>query len=372
MNGYFCVLTTIDFFVLCFMCILTYLSETLSKKQKRGFFLAFVLIAGISVLEVITLVVDGLPPGYRWLNITANYLGFGLSPAVCICLVYVLDRKTALRREIRTAVRIEIGYLIFLFVTIPCGMVFSVSADNIYSRGPHFYIYVVMYFGAILYLSASTVITAREFQNRSRLLIYPLILFVMAETIIQVALPELHVTWLCVTLLSVLYFIYCSEMWNQLDALTGLLNQNSYLKQTGGVRCKGGVMVVFDVDDFKQINDRYGHEERDFSIRLVGQFLQDSIGKRGVCGRIGGDEFAYLVPCSDETMSRDLYRTLHSAFDIFNRTNEKAYNITVSTGFYLLPKDMDSTLPEMLAHADAMLYEEKQKRDKNVAKILPK
>ena len=47
-------------------------------------------------------------------------------------------------------------------------------------------------------------------------------------------------------------------------------------------------------------------------------------------------------------------------------------NITVSTGFYLLPKDMDSTLPEMLAHADAMLYEEKQKRDKNVAKILPK
>ena len=75
MNGYFCVLTTIDFFVLCFMCILTYLSETLSKKQKRGFFLAFVLIAGISVLEVITLVVDGLPPGYRWLNITANYLG---------------------------------------------------------------------------------------------------------------------------------------------------------------------------------------------------------------------------------------------------------------------------------------------------------
>lgn len=102
------------------------------------------------------------------------------------------------------------------------------------------------------------------------------------------------------------------------------------------------------------------------------KFLQDSFGKRGVCGRIGGDEFVCLVPCSGAAMSVDLYRTLHSAFDLFNRTSEKAYNITVSTGFYLLPKDMDSTLPEMLAHADAMLYEEKQKRDKNVAKILPK
>lgn len=147
MNGYFCVLTIIDFFILCFMCILTYLSESLSRKQKRGFLLAFVLIAGISILEVITLVVDGLPPAYRWLNVASNYMGFGLSPAVCICLVYVLDRKTVFRRKIRTAILFEIGYLIFLFVTIPYGIVFSVSADNIYSRGPHFYIYIIMYFG---------------------------------------------------------------------------------------------------------------------------------------------------------------------------------------------------------------------------------
>ena len=149
MDGYFYVLTTIDLFVLCFMCILTYLSESLSEKQKRGFFLAYLMIAGISVLEVITVVVDGLPSGYRWLNIVSNYLGFGLSPAVSICLVYVLDRKTALRRKIRIAVCCEITYLMFLLISIPYGMVFSVSVDNIYSRGPHFYIYVIMYSGVI-------------------------------------------------------------------------------------------------------------------------------------------------------------------------------------------------------------------------------
>ncbi len=61
MNGYFYVLTTIDFFVLCFMCILTHLSESLSKKQKRGFFLGLCSDRRDFVLEVITLVVDGLP-----------------------------------------------------------------------------------------------------------------------------------------------------------------------------------------------------------------------------------------------------------------------------------------------------------------------
>lgn len=247
MDGYFFILTTIDLFVLGFMCLLTKLSESLNKKQKRGFFLAFALIACISVLEVITIVVDSTPPGYRWLNILSNYLGFGLTPAVALCLVYVLDKKSVIRRGFKAAVCCEGVYLLFLAATLPYGPVFSVSAENLYARGEYFYIYVVMYYVSMLYLMVAAVRTAAVFQNRSRTLIYPLILFLGAETVIQIALPKLHVTWLCVTLLSVLYYIYCSEMWNQLDALTGLLNQNKLpephhrdapqRRGAGGVRC---------------------------------------------------------------------------------------------------------------------------------------
>ena len=295
MDRYFFILTTIDLFVLGFMCLLTRLSESLNKKQKRGFLLAFALIACISVLEVITIVVDGAPPGYRWLNILSNYLGFGLTPAVPLCLVYVLDKKSIIRRGFKAAVCCEGAYLLFLAATLPYGLVFSVSRENLYARGAYFYIYVAMYYAAMLYLMVATVRTAAAFQNRSRMLIYPLTLFLGAETVIQLALPELHVTWLCVTLLSVLYYIYCSEMWNQLDALTGLLNQNSYLKQTGGVRCKGGVLVVFDVDDFKQINDRYGHIQGDRCLAGIAECIKKSYANFGYCYRIGGDEFCVLL-----------------------------------------------------------------------------
>ena len=299
MNGYFYVLTAIDLFVLSFMCILTKFSESLNKKQKRGFFLAFALIAGISVLEVVTLAVDGAPAGYRWLNILSNYLGFGLSPAVSLCLVYVMDRKKMVNFWFRAAVCCEGCYLLFLALSIPAGLVFSVSEDNVYSRGPYFCIYILMYLAAIVYLSASTIVTAREFQNRSRVLIYPLMLFLTIETIIQVALPSLHVTWLCVTLLSVLYFIYCSEMWNQLDALTGLLNQNSYLNRTAEMRRSGGVLVVFDVDDFKQVNDRYGHLQGDVCLAEIAHCIKKAYAHCGYCYRIGGDEFCVLLKNAD-------------------------------------------------------------------------
>ena len=311
MNGYFYILTTIDLFVMSFMCILTKLSESLNKKQKRGFFLAFALIAAISVLEVITLVVDGMPPGWRWLNILSNYLGFGLTPAVPLCLVYVLDKKSIIRRGFKVAVCCEGVYLLFLAATLPYGPVFSVSRENLYARGGCFFIYVIMYYASMLYLMVATVRTAAAFQNRSRTLIYPLTLFLGAETMIQLALPALHVTWLCVTLLSVLYFIYCNEMWNQLDALTGLLNQNSYLNRTVEMDRSGGVLVVFDVDDFKQINDRYGHLQGDLCLAEIAACLKKAYARCGYCYRIGGDEFCVLLkdraqeaPCAEEFLRR--------------------------------------------------------------------
>lgn len=299
MDSYFFILTTIDLFVLGFMSLLTKLSESLNKKQKRGFLLAFALIACISVLEVITIVVDGAPTGCRWLNILSNYLGFGLTPAVALCLVYVLDKKSIIRRGFKAAVCCEGAYLLFLAATLPYGLVFSVSRENLYARGEYFYIYVAMYYAAMLYLMVATVRTAAAFQNRSRTLICPLTLFLGAATVIQIALPSLHVTWLCVTLLSVLYYIYCSEMWNQLDALTGLLDQNSYLNRTAEMRRSGGVLVVFDVDDFKQINDRYGHLQGDICLAEIGRCIKKAYARSGYCYRTGGDEFCVLMENAD-------------------------------------------------------------------------
>lgn len=165
------------------MCVLTQLSESLNKKQKRGFLFAFGLIALISLLEVVTLKVDCLPKKFRWLSAVLNYLGFGLTPSVCICLVYVLDKKTKLRWEFKLAIMVKS----YIFDSGPFdSVVFSVSQENIYSRGPYFFIYIFAYFISILYLSLSTIFVSKQFQNRSKALTYPLMIFLVAETIIQI------------------------------------------------------------------------------------------------------------------------------------------------------------------------------------------
>ena len=84
-------------------------------------------------------------------------------------------------------------------------------------------------------------------------------------------------------------------MWNQLDALTGLLNQNSYLNRTAEMRRSGGVLVVFDVDGFKQINDRYGHLQGDVCLAEIADCIKKAYARCGYCYRIGGDEFCVLL-----------------------------------------------------------------------------
>ena len=355
MDSYFFILTTIDLFVLGFMSLLTKLSESLNKKQKRGFLLAFALIACISVLEVITIVVDGAPTGCRWLNILSNYLGFGLTPAVALCLVYVLDKKSIIRRGFKAAVCCEGAYLLFLAATLPYGPVFSVSRENLYARGEYFYIYVVMYYVSMLYLMVATVRTAAAFQNRSRMLIYPLTLFLGTETVIQLALPELHVTWLCVTLLSVLYYIYCSEMWNQLDALTGLLNQNSYLNRTAEMRSSGGLLIAFDVDSFKQINDCYGHLQGDACLAAIAACLKKAYANDGYCYRIGGDEFCVLLKnaAKEAACKEEFLRQLEK------QRRELAFLPTVSYGSASLSGEDVLAVKEQ---ADRAMYQYKRAR----------
>ena len=359
MDKYFYVLTAIDVFVLGFMCILTKLSETLNSKQKRGFFLAFVLIGVISILEVITILVDGAPVHLRCLNILSNYLGFGLSPAVSLCLVYVLDKKQGVRRGFKTAVACEAAYLISLALMLPGGMVFSVSEENLYSRGDFFAFYVTAYFAALVYLAACTAITVRVFQNRSRVLIYPLIVFLAAETIIQIILPQLHVTWLCVTLLSVLYFIYCSEMWNQLDALTGLLNQNSYLNRTAEMSERDKVLVVFDVDNFKQINDRFGHAAGDAALYRVAQTMRSLLRSSDALVRYGGDEFFLLFQSLPRAVLHQKLEVLCCAVRELALPEFPELHLTISVGGV----HGQGRVRDLILQADTALYEAKIKKD---------
>lgn len=289
MNYYFFIITLIDVFALLIMCVLTKGNNILDKQQKKWFVMSFILIALISIFEVISIAVDNKESSLRWVNIIANYLGFGLSPAASIFLAIAVDKKAN-----KIPLYLEGLFLAFLAISFPFKLIFFVDQNNHYMRGELFLIYVIAYIISILYLLIETINFIKSYQNKSKNSIYIIAAFLLLCTTIQVIFPEIHVTWFCISLLSILFFIYCNGMWQEVDKLTGLLNQNSYLNETASLS-RNIYLIVFDVDNFKQVNDTYGHLRGDKYLEIIAECIKKAYSHSGLCYRIGGDEFCVLL-----------------------------------------------------------------------------
>ena len=85
------------------------------------------------------------------------------------------------------------------------------------------------------------------------------------------------------------------------DPLTGLLTRRAFLAEAGAAaESKGGALFLIDVDHFKRINDTWGHPAGDAVLTEVCNRLGVTSGNRGICGRLGGEEFAVLLPEATE------------------------------------------------------------------------
>lgn len=158
------------------------------------------------------------------------------------------------------------------------------------------------------------------------------------------------------------------------DGLTGILNRRGFNdgaeRLLSESRASGRkVLVVYvDMNNLKIINDRYGHEEGDFSICLIAETLKKVVGEKGVVGRIGGDEFACLMEYQKEDEGKSVLTQIYDSFDAFNKDSSKRYNITVSAGAVPLSPEQRMSLADALSEADERLYEVKKFRVKEVAK----
>ena len=354
---YFFVLTIINMLVMSFMCILVSYSETLYRKQKRAYQATFFLIGLISLLELITVLVDGAAVWLRPVNLLANYLGFGLTPMVPVMVVYSMNRSEQVSAGLKVAVIIEILYLLLLTGSFfSGGLVFSVDALNHYSRQWGFPVYMLMYYGGILYLIYHTLKMARTFQNRGRIMIVCLAGFLTAGTMVQILLPTLHITWICVTLIAVLYYLYCNEMWNQLDGLTGLLSQKSYLNRTLDLQPDDRMLIVLDLDDFKHINDTYGHQAGDQCLQVIAECLKKAYARYGNCYRIGGDEFCVLL----KNPEKEKYCREKFYWAIDKRKKSLRMLPGASYGSALILEQ--ESISDTKARADQNMYENKRER----------
>jgi diguanylate cyclase (GGDEF)-like protein/PAS domain S-box-containing protein len=148
------------------------------------------------------------------------------------------------------------------------------------------------------------------------------------------------------------------------DALTGLFNRRRFeeelSRQTAlGVRYKqGGAVLVLDLDNFKYLNDTLSHKAGDEAIGQTARLLTKRLRESDVVGRMGGDEFAILLPAADEAQARKVAEDLTAAIsEQAFKFNGQRLGLTASVGIATFPGEVELSGEEVLVDADLAMYE---------------
>lgn len=154
-----------------------------------------------------------------------------------------------------------------------------------------------------------------------------------------------------------------------LDGLTGIPNRRSFDERFESIRAhalraqRPLSLLMIDVDYFKKYNDLYGHMRGDQYLRDVAQALNGNLRRpHDLVGRFGGEEFAVLLPDTDEAGALTVAEQLHSAIarlDIEHRASDVADRVSLSIGAATRLPTSTASLEQHLQWADEQLYRAK-------------
>lgn len=149
------------------------------------------------------------------------------------------------------------------------------------------------------------------------------------------------------------------------DSLTGLLNQSKIREQlevelSRAIRQhRPMTFAMIDLDDFKQINDTYGHTVGDQTLKLLSRVMKQRLRRTDIIGRYGGEEFAIVLPDTNLEKATDLLENVRQTFArIPVHAGDAAFSITLSCGVAAYP-DYDNA-SGLYEAADAALYSAKK------------
>lgn len=361
--------------LLVLLLISSYRTRRVRRTRARLFTAMIWIGIAASFFETLSFLVDGRAGELaRACNILSNSLLYLCTASISVVWVWYVDLNLnhdhKRLRRVYTPLLIAWAILIaFLIGNVFGGYFFTVSADNVYERQPLGYIF---YLFLVVSLIISTVLYYRFRVVHGEVQFFPLWMFlspVIAACTVQILCYGLSVAWLgCAIGLVSIYLNLLSKQ-SLVDRLTGLYNrayiEHKLLVARDKLRRYVYSGIMLDMNDFKAINDVYGHSNGDKALIDAANILLRATDRNCFVFRFAGDEFVILVHVeaakADELEARTLAieERIRKEAEDFNNKKDAPYKISFSMGHAIYEP---GTADDVFLHKmDAEMYKDKQR-----------
>ncbi|MGO8693772.1 MAG: diguanylate cyclase domain-containing protein [Rectinemataceae bacterium] len=333
-----------------------------------------VLLASTGVmlfLEAIAWLSDG-KPGHtaRTVVFVANALYYAVHtiPAVSYILyadfqIFRDEKRSS--RAARPLVAIAAIVAVAGVLTPFTGVLFIVDTNNMYARGFAFPIFAVLQYGLVGYALGLVIMNVKKMNRRTfvTLLAYPLPM--LLASVAQLLDYGLILIWPTTTLFLVASWSNIENHRSKTDYLTGTANRRSLDEELerrvesirpGTTLC--GLMI--DLDDFKSINDRFGHEAGDRALEDVAKLLLASVRVDDMVARLGGDEFVVLADIKESAALEDLVERIERSVEHHNASVQRPYHLSLSIGRAIFDPRAGRAAADFLTILDTDMYGRKR------------
>ncbi|MGS0765480.1 diguanylate cyclase domain-containing protein [Syntrophomonas curvata] len=258
-----------------------------------------------------------------------------------------------------------VANLIMTLITPFTGLLFYLDKNNVYHRGPCCSLYTALIF---IYLIYAFILIISNRKNIEKRYFLPLVLFSLPPfvgSLIQAFLYGLSLIWSSVTISLLIAHLYIQNRKLNTDYLTGVYNRlqlDRYLqnKIRNSDTYNGFSAILLDINDFKKINDKYGHLIGDEALTVTTRLLKSSLRKDDFLARYGGDEFLIILDIQDMVTLEKTVTRIQENIRAFNKSSNKPYQLSLSMGYDVHDYKSGMSKDVFLKHLDDLMYKDKR------------
>jgi diguanylate cyclase (GGDEF)-like protein len=338
--------------------------------QSRLFMLMLKFTVLLLVLDIFSRF-DGKPDTiYPFINHIANFLVFMLNPVLpSIWLYYVhaqvCQEKEKMRRLYCQLVALNVANMTLVILSEFFGWFYYIDSENIYHRGPYFFSLALLAVALMVGAFAILIANRKRIEKRH---FYSLMFFAvppLAGIFLQVVFYGMPLILNCIAFSLLIVFLNVQNNNIYTDDLTGVYNRKKlevYMNEkiNASTENKTFSAIMIDINNFKAINDTYGHGMGDRALQISANLLNSCLRTNDFIARFGGDEFCIVLDISDRGELEQIVYKINHCIQKYNEFSGQPFKLDYSMGYAVYDCSSGMKLDEFQKKIDILMYEDKQ------------
>lgn len=345
-------------------------SENISMQYKL--FKAMILAnIGMIIIDAFAWKFNGLKGSMNLtLNTGFNFLLYVLEPippslSVLYTSYHVFSSDVKVREKQKVLMVFFLLNLMICIISLFTGSFFYVDQNNIYHRGPYFALHVAYCYGLLIYSLMYLIKHKQYIEKRKYISMIAYFIPMAIGTTIQVLFYGYSLNWVGMMLSLLIIYFNIQNRGINTDYLTGIYNRrqlDEYIRERirNSTENKSFSAILLDLNEFKSINDRFGHKIGDEALKDSVEIIRRSLNTDDFIARFGGDEFVIITDIYNGQTLDKVVNRIRKNVENFNVSNLKPYNLNFSIGYDIYSCNSKMEADEFFKHIDMLMYENKK------------